>query len=496
MCTIAPPVPPCDVPCPGTPFVDARTTTLLTFPAPEAAPVKTSERRRGECVVTRATPFVDGGLVMPEPEVTTHDLEKDREQPRNRLFTVGAVVAMSVALTVLLATVIKPLRPWWMNDFAVYHAAGEAVLNGLSMYDVKAHAGIVADSQFAYPTFAALLIVPFSLFDRAVAEVLWNFTTAVLLGAILWMSFGMAGVMNRKARMTLVVTAMLPCYFLLDPVLVNFDLGQINMVVVALVLTDFSRSLPDRWRGFAIGVAAGIKLTPLIFVIYLVCIGRGRDALRAVAGMLLTIAIAFAVLPGDSRRYWFGGLFASSERLVSDFPALVNHSLSGLFSRLSGTSAVPGWAPFVTVPVGLLGLAAAVWAARRGQAMVGMLVVGFTALLVSPVTWPHHAIWLVPALAWLTFAAWRTGTLLPRAIAVAVVAHSALALYDPVQRMEGDVALQTTPSGNLVASLGGLLGMIVLGLVTLPVWLRRLERPQPSFDGRGFLSSSRTIGSP
>lgn len=433
---------------------------------------------------------------MPEPEGATHDFEKNREKSRKRLLTLGAIVAMSAAMTVMLATVIKPLRPWWMNDFAVYHAAGEAVLNGLSMYDIKAHAGIVADSQFAYPTFAALLIVPFSLFDRAVAEVLWNFATALLFGAILWLSLGMADAVNRKLRTTLVVAAMVPSYFLLDPVVVNFDLGQINMVVVALVLADFSRSMPDRWRGFAIGVAAGIKLTPLIFMVYLVCIGRWRDALRAALGMFFTIAVTFAVLPGDSRRYWFGGMFASSERLVSDFPALVNHSLSGLFSRLSGTSAVPSWAPFVTVPVGLLGLAAAVWAARRGQAMVGMLVVGFTALLVSPVTWPHHAIWLVPALVWLTFATWRAGTLLPRVIAVAVVVHSALALYDPVQRLEGDVAVQTTPSGNLVASLGGLLGMIVLGLVTLPVWLRRLKQPESSLGGQGFLPSSRPIGLP
>ncbi|WP_414940363.1 glycosyltransferase 87 family protein [Amycolatopsis sp. cmx-11-51] len=433
---------------------------------------------------------------MPEPEVAGHDFEKGREKSRNRLLALGAIVAVSAAMTVMLATVIKPLRPWWMNDFAVYHAAGEAVLNGLSMYDIKAHAGIVADSQFAYPTFAGLLIVPFSLFDRAVAEVLWNFATALLLGAILWLSFGMVDAVNRKLRTTLVVATMVPSYFLLDPVLVNFDLGQINMVLVALVLADFSRSMPDRWRGFAIGVAAGIKLTPLIFMVYLVCIGRWRDALRAVLGTIFTIAVAFAVLPGDSRRYWFDEIFASSERLVSDFPALVNHSLSGLFSRLSGTSAVLGWVPLVTVPVGLLGLAAAVWAARRGQAMVGMLVVGFTALLISPVTWPHHAIWLVPALVWLTFATWRTGKLLPKVIAVAVVAHSALALYDHVQRIQGDVAVQTTPSGNLVASLGGLLGLIVLALVTLPVWLRRLKQPQSSFDGQGFLPSSRPIGLP
>lgn len=370
-----------------------------------------------------------------------------------------------------------------MNDFAVYHAAGDAMLHGISMYDVKAHAGIVADSQFNYPPFAALLIAPFSLLSIAPAEVLWNFMTELSLGAILWLSFGMAGVANRKRRTLLVLVAMALSYFLLDPVVVNTDLGQINMFVVLLVLLDFSRSMPDRWRGFAIGVAAGIKLTPLIFLLYLICIGRWRDASRAALGLVVTIAIGFAVVPGDSARYWFGGMFASSDRTVVDFPALVNHSLSGLLSRLGGTQAVPGWAPFLTVPVGLLGLAAAVWAARRGQAMVGMLVVAFTALLVSPVTWPHHALWLVPGLAWLAFATWRTGFLLPKLIAAAVVVHSTLALYDKVQQMDGEVAMQTTPSGNLVASLGGLLGILVLALVTLPVWLPRLRKP----EGQEFL---------
>jgi alpha-1,2-mannosyltransferase len=419
---------------------------------------------------------------MQEAETTVDVDQEVRGGRRDRLRTLVVLVAVSAAVTAVLATVARPLMPWWMNDFAVYHATGSAVLHGdgPSIYGLTVNTDNFTNLPFVYPPFAAMLFAPFALFGLATAGVLWTFVTELCLAAILWLSFGMVGVTSWKRRVVLLLAGMVLFSCLLDPVRVNAYLGQVNMVVVLLVLVDFSRAMPQRWRGIGIGIAAGIKLTPLIFVVYLVLIGRRRDALRALLAFVGTVAIGFAGLPSGSRQYWLNGMFLSPDRVILNFPQLVNHSVSGLLSRLSGITAPPGWAPLVTVVLGLLGLAAAVWAYRRGQAMVGMLVVAFTSLVVSPVTWPHHILWLVPALVWLVFASWRSGSVvLPRLIFVAVLVHSTLSLYQLAQSIDGGVIYQTTTPGNLIATFGGDLPLMVLALATLPLWLRRL-RPEPN----------------
>jgi alpha-1,2-mannosyltransferase len=417
---------------------------------------------------------------MLEANATVDVHHEVRGGRRNRYLPLVVLLAISAAVTAVLATVARPLMPWWMNDFAVYHAAGKAVLHGAPpIYDLAVDTENFTNLPFVYPPFAAMLFAPFAVFGLATAGVLWTFVTELCLATILWLSLGMVGVSSWKRRAVLVLAGMVLFSCLLDPVRVNAYLGQINMLVVLLVLVDFSRSMPQRWRGIGIGIAAGIKLTPLIFVVYLVLVGRRRDALRAMLGFVGTVAAGFAVLPSVSRQYWLDGMFLSPDRILPVFPSLVNHSVSGLFSRLTGTTAPPGWTPLVTVVLAVLGLAAAVWAYRRGQAMVGMLVVGFTSLLVSPVTWPHHILWLVPALVWLAFAQWRSGSvLLPRLILVAVLVHSTLSLYQLAQRIDGGVAYQITTPGNLIATFGGNLAVMVLALAFLPVWLRRL-RPEP-----------------
>ena len=64
-------------------------------------------------------------------------------------------------------------------------------------------------------------------------------------------------------------------------------LGQVNLVLLALILWDLSQ--PDTgksrwWKGFGTGIAAGIKLTPLIFIPYLLVARKFRQAAMAAPG--------------------------------------------------------------------------------------------------------------------------------------------------------------------------------------------------------------------
>ena len=67
----------------------------------------------------------------------------------------------------------------------------------------------------------------------------------------------------------------------LEPIRTTLVIDQINIVLLALVTWDLLRTKQSRWTGVGIGIAAGIKLTPLIFIPYLLLTKRFRRPLAA-----------------------------------------------------------------------------------------------------------------------------------------------------------------------------------------------------------------------
>jgi alpha-1,2-mannosyltransferase len=151
--------------------------------------------------------------------------------------------------------------------------------------------------------------------------------------------------------------------------------------------------------GLAIGLAAAIKLTPLIFVPYLLMTRRARGALYAVITFIACEAIAFLITPRASWTYWTKDVFDSKRA-----GALLYTSDQNLSSVLERFHHGPVSA-FVLVPalvlIGVGGLALAAWAHRRSSIMLGLLVCATTGLLISPITWVHHMVWVVPVIIWL-----------------------------------------------------------------------------------------------
>jgi alpha-1,2-mannosyltransferase len=171
-----------------------------------------------------------------------------------------------------------------------------------------------------------------------------------------------------------------------EPVMRTMFLGQINLVLVALIMWDLCQPDGRRNKGFATGIAAGVKLVPLIFIPYLLVTRKFRQAAMAVAGFALTVLAGFVVLPDDSAHYWFGGLFFSSKR--TGFAGWEgNQSLDAFFIRLAGSikAAEPFWlaASVLTVAAGLY---AAARLYRAGHRLPAVLLTGLTGDLVSPIS--------------------------------------------------------------------------------------------------------------
>ena len=145
-----------------------------------------------------------------------------------------------------------------------------------------------------------------------------------------------------------------------------------------------------------IGLAAGLKLTPAIFAVYLLITGRRRAAATAAAVFAATVAAGFAALPASSAWFW-AGRFASPGH-VSPVQNPQNQSLYGALARAMHTAAIlPVWL-LLAAAVGVAGLALAAAASRRGDEALGFCLCAVTGLLVSPISWIHHWVIAIPAL--------------------------------------------------------------------------------------------------
>ena len=191
-----------------------------------------------------------------------------------------------------------------------------------------------------------------------------------------------------------------------EPVQQTLSLGQVNLLLMLLVAADLLTGgalVPGGrtrwWHGIGIGVAAGVKLTPLIFIPYLLLTRRYRQAATASAVFAATVALGYAILPGDSGTYWANGLFLKANRIVF-LGTRGNQSLRGVLTRLAG-SVSSGTVPWIAaaVLVAVAGLVAAALLYRARQPVPAMLACALTGLLVSPLSWDHHWVWVAPGMA-------------------------------------------------------------------------------------------------
>jgi len=272
-------------------------------------------------------------------------------------------------------------------DLLVYRFGASRVLTGLDLYSV----GLTGNPHtllFDYSPFAALCALPLSLITSETTQVLGLTGNVALVVWAVRRMLARLGV-STPAELYGVGALLVALVCWLEPVRLSLQLGQVNLVILAVVVADLLGSDGRRWAGIGIGIVAGIKLTPALFIVYLVLIGRRRTALVASLTFAGTVLLGFLVLPRDSGYFWLRGGFDDVARISSD--PVANTSLRGLFVRLHLFGATTTVA---TIVLAALGLAVAVLAWRRGQAVLALAIVGMTSDAVSPFSWSHHWVWI------------------------------------------------------------------------------------------------------
>jgi alpha-1,2-mannosyltransferase len=293
---------------------------------------------------------------------------------------------LAVAIAVLALLSRRSTTVWTFIDLSVYRSGAAQLLAQHSIYTGPAHR-----IGFTYPPFAALMFIPLQVIGEHPANVVMTLLSLVAFAVVVVV----LGRELQLPRWTTVVVAGLGG-LALQPVQYNLWLGQINLVLMALVLLDVF-VLPRRFRGVLIGIAAGIKLTPGVFLLYYILRRDGAAARRTVISFVVTVALGFTVAGADSVRYWTQ-LFFDSNR-IGDIVFGDNQSIYGVMARVFHTSQPPR---VLYLALSFATISLAVLAARRqlaqGSDLGAVVCLAVGGLLVSPVSWSHHWVWLVPAL--------------------------------------------------------------------------------------------------
>jgi alpha-1,2-mannosyltransferase len=408
--------------------------------------------------------------------VTTTTTRGSAPTARGRLATAAAGLAVVAALVVLYSAYI-PL----MNDFEVYFYGGSRVLE-------TGEAGVNElyaprdGLPFTYPPFAALLFAVLASLGQSVGSLV--FITTALLGAAVvsaWLArhyFGLGRWRDAFAdwRFRAVALAGTAAILLLGPWRDTFDFGQINIILMGLVLADFalygkSRAGELRWpAGLLIGIAAGIKLTPLAFGLYFL-VRRDFKALGwMAAGFFGSIAAAWALLPTASVTFWTK-ILPDTGRIGG--PGYVdNLSVKGLLLHLGMPDSGLTSMVWLALSLALAAVAALVikWAVEADENFVAVSATAVLMLLISPVSWSHHWVWMAVALPCMAFAMHRVpsrdGKM--RLAGWIIVAFSALAFYltpKYLAVMAGAQEWGKDPQTQwqlIVASLGVVCGMAMM----------------------------------
>ncbi len=312
---------------------------------------------------------------------------------------------------------------WWLFthtnyriDIDVYRMGGRAWLDGKELYAAGSsfHTQAGIDLPFTYPPLAAIVFAPFAWLGLPAASALITGITLVLLVVSTQIVLARLGVPagGTAARWWLAAAITAPAALLLEPLHANFDFGQINVVLMTLVIAD---CVPRRtpWpRGLLIGLAIAVKLTPAVFLLYFLLHRDFRAARTALLSFLAATALGFALAWRDSVQYWTTTIHDTDR--IGTATLNTNQNISAALARL-GLAEGPRFLLWAVLCV--LVLAVTVWAGRyterAGESLLTLIAVAMFGLVVSPVSWSHHWVWVLPTLLTLAVLArrWRSAGL-------------------------------------------------------------------------------------
>ncbi len=218
-------------------------------------------------------------------------------------------------------------------DLRLYYDAINFWQSGHDLYSYAQPDPVNITLGFTYPPVAALLMSPMGLLSYPVVLVIS--LIAIIASAAVFVYLVLRERIRLPKPLMLAVAGVATAFaFTLEPFRQTLSFGQINIYLGLLVLVDLLvlGRRGSRWTGVGIGLATAIKLTPGIFIIYLLVVGRWRAALTAIGTVVGVNLLSALIAPSETWRYFTSLMWETSR--VGFLDTTTNQSINGLLARL------------------------------------------------------------------------------------------------------------------------------------------------------------------
>jgi alpha-1,2-mannosyltransferase len=193
-----------------------------------------------------------------------------------RPFVTLVVVGLAIGLTAYLAGFTGPPRP--VRDIDAYWNAAVRLRTGAPLYPVLTYSG--AETTYRYAPWFAALWVPLTLLPQHIVYAVWKVVLCLASAAAVWP-------LLRTRRRSAVLLALVFIPYL------GAAVGQGN--VQPLMIAALAWSVGRKWGPPAIGIAASLKLFPILYVVLMLARREWRQAGTSVvvAAVLILPAALF-----------------------------------------------------------------------------------------------------------------------------------------------------------------------------------------------------------
>lgn len=363
----------------------------------------------------------------PNTDLTSYDpVEGGSTRPSFLPPALSGVVGVLGLVIATITTAIQVMSTDFPIDMVIYREGVKAFMEGGEVYSVPMMAGDIA-LPFIYPPFGALVMVPLAgdWFSHAMAGDIMIVLSNLLIGLVVLL---LAFALNRQRSNPFVSSDVIAAASLIwgivlifEPVRLNNGFAQINIIIMVLVALDLIPRKRLKWlpQGWLIGVAAAIKITPLAMLLYFLVRKEIKPIITAAISAIIATLTAAAVRWDVAWEYFSvkllsmgtGGDFGVQTAYQSN--SSIKGAIERLYTSQEGMETASTITNIIWLCLAIITVVLGGWLMvalmKRGLNIEAWMINAFIMLLISPVSWSHHWVWVAIAIPVLLYRAitWR-----------------------------------------------------------------------------------------
>lgn len=304
------------------------------------------------------------------------------------------------------------------TDFASFYYACKAVAVAGNMYDARFLDSLASKDRVAnhvlpylYPPFFAIAAMQLSELQPGVAQRVWDLLQVAVLSVVAVLAFLILAVSSSSKRLDWIVTTIIAAVIIVLPFRMNIDFGQMNFLVLLFIMLSLflMNRDSDFLAGISLAVATLLKVTPVILLVAFFVSKRWKAVSGFCVGMMILILITFDIAGTVHWRQFLDFLpnMGYARNVEGSFhPSIVaNFSLAGFYMRVFvGEGTVVRLMTMIT-GVFLFAMLLYVHLKYGSRETELFILLPYLLLMVvlSPVTWLHHVVYIFPGVVFSLF---------------------------------------------------------------------------------------------